>query len=197
MQSRPAPGPYRDVWSLSDESLLAGLASGDAEASTAFVRRYQARVYGLALTIVRDPGLAQDVAQETFVRAWRHAAAYDPRRGRVATWLLTIARNLAIDVTRTRRQDPVDPGTLAELGIAAADADPSQREFAVDETERLRGAVAALPQEQRRALVLAAFYGRTAREISELEGIPIGTAKTRIRASMLKLRSAFEVSSDE
>ncbi|HEX2050281.1 MAG TPA: sigma-70 family RNA polymerase sigma factor [Actinomycetota bacterium] len=197
MQSRPVAGPYRDVWSLSDESLLAGLASGDAGAATAFVRRFQARVYGLALTIVRDPALAQDVAQETFVRAWRHAAAYDARRGRVATWLLSIARNLAIDVTRMRRQDPIDPGMLAELRIAAPDSDPSEREFPVDETERLRAAVATLPEEQRRALVLAAFYGRTAREIAELERIPIGTAKTRIRASMLKLRAAFEVSSDE
>jgi len=94
---------------LSDEALLSGLAAGDAEAATAFTRRFQARVYGLVLTIVRDEGTAEDVAQETFVRAWRHAQTYDPRRGRVATWLLTIARNLAIDVVRVKRAEPLDP----------------------------------------------------------------------------------------
>ena len=72
---------------LSDETLLAGLASGDGEAAAAFVRRFQSRVYGLAVTMLRDPDLAEEVAQETFVRAWRHAATYDARRGRVPTWL--------------------------------------------------------------------------------------------------------------
>ena len=83
---------------LSDEALLFGLAAGDADAATAFIRRFQARVYGLVLTIVRDERMAEDVAQATFVRAWKHARTFDPRRGRVATWLLAIARNLAIDV---------------------------------------------------------------------------------------------------
>jgi DNA-directed RNA polymerase specialized sigma24 family protein len=80
----------------SDESVLAGLASGDAKAATVFVRRFQRRVYGLALTIVGDWKTAEDVAQETFLRAWRHADAYDARRGRVSVWVLAIARNLAI-----------------------------------------------------------------------------------------------------
>jgi RNA polymerase sigma factor (sigma-70 family) len=104
--------------SLSDEALLAGLAAGQTDAAAAFIRRYQARVYGLAVTIVRDPGTAEDVAQETFVRAWRHAHTYDPRRGRLATWLLTIARNLAIDVVReTLRISPLLRG-LGMLAIA-------------------------------------------------------------------------------
>ena len=94
-QSRHGVVPvYRDVVSsaLSDEALLSGLAAGDADAATAFIRRFQARVFGLVLTIVRDEGTAEDVAQETFMRAWKHAHTYDSRRGRVATWLLTIAR---------------------------------------------------------------------------------------------------------
>jgi RNA polymerase sigma-70 factor (ECF subfamily) len=74
---------------LSDEILLAGMAGGDQDAAAAFVRRYQARVYGLALTVVRSPALAEEVAQEAFLKAWRHAGTYDARRGRVATWLLT------------------------------------------------------------------------------------------------------------
>ena len=99
--------------SLSDETLLAGLAAGEKDAAIAFVRRYQARVYGLVITIVRDPGTAEDVAQETFVRAWRNAGTYDARRGRVGTWLLTIARNVAIDAMRARRPEPLDPEMIA------------------------------------------------------------------------------------
>src|ERR671932_2014339 len=97
---------------LSDEALLAGLAAGDPEDAAAFVRRFQRRVYGLAWTILRDADLADDAAQETFVRAWRHAAGYDPRRGRVAAWVLTIARNVAIDRSRTRRLPPPHPHVL-------------------------------------------------------------------------------------
>jgi RNA polymerase sigma factor (sigma-70 family) len=116
---------------LSDEALLSGLAAGDADAATAFTRRFQARVYGLVLTIVRDQGTAEDVAQETFVRAWRYAQTYDPRRGRVATWLLTIARNLAIDVIRVKRAEPLDPDVvvrmLQETGVAGGPIDRASR----------------------------------------------------------------------
>ena len=72
----------------SDEALLAGYATGDPRTAAAFVRRFQGRVYGLALTIVRQPALAEEVAQETFTRVYRHAGNYDARRGRVSTWLL-------------------------------------------------------------------------------------------------------------
>jgi RNA polymerase sigma factor (sigma-70 family) len=180
--------------SPSDEALLAGLAVGETGAAAAFVRRYQARVYGLVITIVRDPGIAEDVAQETFVRAWRNAGAYDARRGRVATWLLTIARNAAIDAMRVRRPEPLDPEVVAaRLRQAGGAVD----EGAVsDEREHVRGALAELPEPQRRALFLAAFAGRTAREIGELEAAPVGTIKTRIRAAMLKLRDSLETSNE-
>jgi RNA polymerase sigma-70 factor (ECF subfamily) len=184
------------MWSLSDESLLAGLASGDPESAAAFVRRFQARVFGLALTIVGDRESAQDVAQETFIRAWRYAAAYDSRRGRVATWLLRIARNSAIEVAHLRRYEPMDPEVIVKLPISSSDMGPEEWSIGIDESQRLRRAIALLPDEQRRALVLAAFYGRTSREISESEEIPIGTAKTRIRAAMLKLRSVLEVTDE-
>lgn len=91
---------------------MAAMAAGEARATVAFVRRFQARVYGLAVSVVGDPGLAEEVAQDAFVRAWRHAARYDPRRGRVASWLLTITRNLAVDALRLRRDQPVDPARL-------------------------------------------------------------------------------------
>jgi len=174
---------------LTDETLLAGLASGNPDDAAAFVRRFQSRVYGLALTIVRDPDVADDVAQETFVRAWRHAGTYDARRGRVPAWLLTIARNLAIDRVRMRGATPTDPDVIAsELDIATQASMPD-----VAERDRMRRAMSALPDDQRRALVLAAYMGRTAREISDLDDVPLGTVKTRIRTAMIKLRDELEV----
>jgi RNA polymerase sigma factor (sigma-70 family) len=182
---------------LSDEALLSGLAAGDADAAMTFVRRFQARVYGLVLTIVRDEGTAEDVAQETFVRAWRYARTYDPRRGRVATWLLTIARNLAIDVVRVKKVEPLDPELVAsKLQQARVAGGPADEGLPPDERERVRAAIAELQPEQRRALFLAAYLGRTAREIGELEGVPLGTAKTRIRAAMLKLADSLETKHD-
>ncbi len=182
---------YYCVWALSDESLLAGLGAGDPAAATAFVRRFQRRVYGLALMILGDPSAAEDASQETFVRAWRHAGAYDPRRGAVGTWLLTIARNASVDAARMRRSEPVDP-RLA-LAMIEPDSDGSGEQVdahvAADEAARVRAALRGLPEEQKRALVLAAFYGYTAREIAALEGVPLGTAKTRIRAALAKLRA--------
>ena len=174
---------------LSDEALLAGLGAGNPDAAAAFVRRFQSRVYGLALTILHDRDLADEVAQEAFVRAWRHAATYDARRGRVPTWLLAIARNLAIDHARMRSPTPVDPDVIAsELDLAHVDSP-----IDVGDRDSLRRAIASLPDEQRRALVLATYAGRTAREIAELDGVPLGTVKTRIRSAMLKLRESLGV----
>ena len=181
------------MWGVSDEALLAGMASRDPDAAAAFVRRYQSRVYGLALTILGDPHDAEEAAQEAFVRAWRHAEVYEPARGRVGPWLLTIARNVAVDARRMRRAVPVNPSARMFLERASDEAGPDERGFGDEEARRVRAAIAALPDEQRRALVLAALCGRTAREISELEHAPLGTIKTRIRAAMLKLRSQLEV----
>src|SRR5512134_549783 len=100
--------------------------------------------------IVRDEGVAEDVAQETFVRAWRHARTYDPRRGRVATWLLTIARNLAIDVIRVKRVEPLDPDVVVRRLQASGEAgSPVDQAFPPDERERVRSSIAELPSDQR------------------------------------------------
>jgi len=182
---------------LSDEALLSGLAAGDSDAATAFIRRFQARVYGLVLAIVRDEGTAEEVAQETFMRAWKHARTYDPRRGRVSTWLLTIARNLAIDVVRVKRPQPLDPDLVAsKLQQAGVTGSPADEGAPPDERERVRDAIAELPPEQRRALFLAAYLGRTAKEIGELEDLPLGTVKSRIRTAMLKLRDSLETKNE-
>lgn len=180
------------MWSLSDEALLAGMVAGDREAATSFIRRYQARVFGLALGILSDRAAAEEVAQEAFLRAWRHGAGFDPRRGHVSTWLLTITRNLAIDAARMRRQEPFDPGTLMSL-LESGDEEYEEPLVVADDSNRLRRALADLPPEQRIAVVEAGFLGRTAREISEREGVPLGTVKTRIRSALQKLRVALEV----
>jgi RNA polymerase sigma factor (sigma-70 family) len=178
----------------SDEALLAGYATGDPRTAAAFVRRFQGRVYGLALTIVRQPALAEEVAQETFTRVYRHAGNYDARKGRVSTWLLSIARNLAIDVTRMKRLDPVDPEVIeAELTMTSQTPGADEAGLQPDERDQLREAIGDLPDDQRRAIVLAAYMGRTAREISDLDDVPLGTVKTRIRTAMLKLREQLEV----
>jgi RNA polymerase sigma factor (sigma-70 family) len=180
----------------SDEALLAGLAAGDRDASAAFVRRFQRRVYGLARTIVRDPGTAEDVAQEAFVRAWRYAGSYDTRRGNVLTWLLTIVRNVAVDRLRLRQAEPLDPEVLASKLQLHDPRAAHDEHSAVAEREQLRQALSILPSEQRRALLLAAYFGRTAAEVAELEAIPLGTAKTRIRTAMRRVRNLMEVADE-
>jgi RNA polymerase sigma factor (sigma-70 family) len=188
--SAPSPG------GLSDDALLAGLTFGDAEAGRVFVGRFQSRVYGLALAVLRDPVLAEDVAQEAFLRAWKHGQSYDPRRGTVAAWLLRITRNLAIDALRLRRAEVMDPDVLAAV------APPST--VSVEDTALISEAVGAvrralrqLPEEQARALLLAAFYGRTAEEISRSEAIPLGTAKTRIRLGLRRIRAQLTTPAEE
>jgi RNA polymerase sigma factor (sigma-70 family) len=175
----------------SDDGLLEAFASGDPIAGAAFVRRFQRRVFGVAFTITGDSQVAEEVAQEAMVRAWRSAGAYDPRRGSVTTWLAAITRNLSIDALRSRRLNPVDPDDLVALCLAGADADPGDAAADADEARSLRAAIAELPDGPRRALVLAVFGGRTAKEISETEGIPLGTAKTRVRTAVLRLRSTL------
>src|SRR5204863_9263250 len=140
----------------------AGFATGDPSTAAAFVRRFQGRVYGLALTIVRQPAVAEEVAQETFVRVYRHAGNYDARKGRVSTWLLSTARNLAIDITRMRRFDPVDPDVLAaELSIDSHTPGNDEVGVQPDDGYQLRSAIRTLPDGQKSALVQAPYMART------------------------------------
>ncbi len=173
----------------SDETLLARYARSDPEGSAAFVKRYERRVFGVARTIVGDARAAEEVAQEALLKVWRHADAFDARRGTVAAWVLTITRNLAIDVVRSRRPITVAPDDLVRL--SASDRDPGDVVALGDDLHRLHAALGALPDAQRTAVVLAGVWGITAREIAEQEGIPLGTAKTRIRAALIRLREAM------
>ena len=140
------------------------------------MRRYQWRVFGLARTIVGDDRAAEDVAQEAFVRAWRHAASYDPgvERGRLAPH---DPRNLSIDAVRVRRPVTLEPSVLLGLDRVSEERD-AQDLVELGDDPRGCAALARLPEEQCRAIVLAGLLGYTAREVGEIEGIPLGTAKT-------------------
>jgi len=175
---------------LSDDALLAAVALEERDAAVVFVRRFQRRVYGLAITMTGDAALADDLAQVAFERAWRHAGTYDARRGSVATWLLTITRNLAIDSMRIRRAIPFDPDLLSQLLPESVSIDPQQAAVDADQLGRLGVELGKLPIDQRRAVLLATLAGRTASEIAEIEGVPLGTAKTRIRTGLRRLRAA-------
>ena len=155
------------------------------------MRRYQRRVFGLAFAILRDREAASDVAQEAFVRAWRHAAAFDARRGNVSTWLLTITRNLAVDAMRLRRAVPMEPALWLRWTCRVTSRSRGRRD-AAGERSRLRSAVGKLPEEQRRALLLAVLRVVGPRD-RRADAVPLGTVKTRIRTALLRLRSSLEV----
>ena len=127
-----------------DEALLAGMAVGEQAAVVAFVRRYQRRVFGLAYSLTADPTLAEEVAQESLIRVWRHAPIFDPRRGSVASWVLTITRNLTIDALRMRRAIPTDPDDFAASALMSLGQpeDGLQRD---DARDMVRSALLRLP----------------------------------------------------
>jgi RNA polymerase sigma factor (sigma-70 family) len=178
-----------------DQRLMRSFAQRDPVAAETLYRRFAGRIYGLGLVMLGNDAAAQDLVQDTFVKVWRSADRYDHTRGALETWVLLIARSLAIDAIRRRvleartleRSEP-PPETDQEPG-------PDDRAVTRDLTEQARRAMARLPAEQRAALELAYLGGKTSTEISDLEGIPVGTAKTRIRAALLRLREAMTAES--
>jgi len=171
-----------------DQHLMRSFAARDPGAAETLYGRFAGRIYGLGLVMLGNDAAAQDLVQDTFVKLWRSAERYDRSRGKLETWVLLMARSLAIDAIRRR---VLEARTLEEAE-RPAEADqrpgPDERAVTLDLTDRARRAMASLPPEQRAALELAYLGGKTSAEISDLEGIPIGTAKTRIRAALLRLR---------
>ncbi len=167
---------------------MRAFAAHDPAAADALYRRFAGRIYGLGLVMLGGDAAAQDLVQDTFVKLWRNAGRYDRSRGKLETWVLLMARSLAIDAIRRR----VLEARTIEGAEHPSEADPApgpdERAVAADLTERARKAMASLPPEQQAALELAYLGGKTSAEISDLEGIPVGTAKTRIRAALLRLR---------
>jgi RNA polymerase sigma factor (sigma-70 family) len=183
----------RGVWNASDEALLAGYATGDADAAAEFVGRFQSKAVGLALAITRDRVDAEEVAQDAFVRAWRYAASYDPRRGSVSGWLLTIVRNVALDrirVSSRRRELPFEelPAALERAEVPDVADSAGDR----DSVARIVTSMRSLPSEQRDALLAVTLFGYTTGELSAATGVPLGTVKTRIRLGLRKVRDQLE-----
>jgi RNA polymerase sigma-70 factor (ECF subfamily) len=172
--------------------LMRAFARRDPSAATQLYERFAPRVYGLGMVMLGNTAQAEDLVQDTFVKLWRNAGRYDPSRGSLDTWVLLIARSLAIDLIRRK---VLEARILASQSRPETSAEPGPEDQAEtqDLADRARKAMASLSSEQRAALELAYFGGKTSSEVAELEGIPVGTAKTRIRTALVRLREALEV----
>jgi RNA polymerase sigma-70 factor, ECF subfamily len=182
-------------WRQTDDAAqLARAAGGDGTALAALYDRHARGVYSIALRVVGDEADAEDVVQDVFAQVWRQAGRYDPSRGTVAAWLLTMARTRAIDRLRARRARPDSSAAPADdvwATRAASAADPADALTAERDAQRVRDALHELPMLQRLAIELAYFEGLTQSQIAERLGEPLGTVKTRIRLGLLKLRDAL------
>jgi RNA polymerase sigma-70 factor, ECF subfamily len=175
-----------------DSALMRAFAGRDPGAAEELYDRFASRIYGLGIVMLGNDAMAQDLVQDTFVKLWRSADRFDVNRGRLETWVLLVARSLAIDALRRR---VLDARSLERVGVereTSAEAGPDEIAETEDLAERARRAMGSLSDGQRAALELAYFGGKTSAEVAELEGIPLGTAKTRIRSALLKLREALE-----
>jgi RNA polymerase sigma factor (sigma-70 family) len=174
-----------------DQRLMRSFVERDPGAADTLYRRFAGRIYGLGLVMLGSDAAAQDLVQDTFVKLWRSAERYDRSRGKLETWVLLMARSLAIDAIRRRVLEARTLEHVDHPGEADQGPGPDDMVVILDLTDRARKAMSSLPPEQRAALELAYLGGKTSAEISDLEGIPVGTAKTRIRAALLRLREVM------
>jgi len=172
-----------------DLDLLLRLRSQDATALETLYDLHGALLYGVAVRIVRDPGDAEEVVQETWMQVWRNAATYDARRGTVAGWLLTLARSRALDRWRaSAARARAAQASEAEAPQPAPAPDPESSSAHAQLAARLTGALAALPADHRRVLELAYFGGMSQSQIADKLQAPLGTVKSWTRLGLLKLR---------
>ena len=167
-----------------ERDLMMRLATGDEAAVRTVYERFVRPVYTLGLRMLGSAQSAEDLTQEVFLSAWRKAARFDPARGRLSTWLMAIAHNTAVDHIRHAASRPQRSG----IPLEEAPEPTVVEEDAVVDGMVARGALAGLSADERRLLHLAYYRGWTAREIALAGGIPLGTVKTRIRATLIKLR---------
>jgi RNA polymerase sigma-70 factor (ECF subfamily) len=186
----------RDARRAEEAALLARIVDRDERAVEALYAKYSRPLYSLAYQVTGADRFAQDVVQEVFVAVWKDAARFDPARGSVGPWLFSLARHKAIDLVRReanvrKRTAEVD----MELEVAPDDVD--HEAWLNLRRDRVHAAIATLTEPQRTALELAFFGGLTHVEVAERLGLPLGTAKTRIRTALLKLRDALGTSLSE
>ncbi len=189
--SAPSLGPVNGGGGPWEQRILERLAAGDESALGHLYDQYAPFVFNLALRVTRDRAAAEDITQDVFVHAWTKASAYEPSRGTVRAWLGVITHRRSVDrirletaararEEREHRRRPATPPDVAEAATTLVIG------------ERVRTALAQLPTEQREAIELAYFGGRTFREVAAVLGIPEGTAKSRIRLGMGKLTDALQ-----
>ncbi len=166
-----------------------GLLAGNDDAIRALYARFSRPVYSMGMRLLGSREAAEELTQDVFVTAWRKAARFDSTRGRLSTWLMTIAHNLAVD--RLRRDTGVSRPTLV-LVDEVPDAPGTDEEDLLLERDAAMRALSSLSDAERTLLARAYFRGLTAREIAESDGIPLGTVKTRLRAALIKVRRANE-----
>ena len=175
---------------LPDDALLARIARGDAEALGVLYDRYNRMAFGVAYRVLGERVASEDTVQEAFLAVWRRVDSFDPSRGTVRSWLLTIVRNGAVDRRRGRHGRALHDATLDDVAFRlATDGEETFDIVAASvEAERVREALDHLPPEQREAIELAYFGGLTHQEIAARTGAPLGTIKGRMRLGLHKLR---------
>ncbi len=167
-----------------DEELLTRVAGGDSAALGEFYDLYSDRVLGLLMHTLRERADAEDVLQEVFLQVWQRAEQFNPERGSPAAWLFLIARSRAVDRIRRRKREGGAP-LLDDQALPSMLLDNLDRS---ESAQRAVNALMRLPEEQRRAIVLAFYEGLTQEQIADRQAIPLGTVKTRIRLGMQRLR---------
>ena len=167
-----------------EAELLAGLQSHDEQAFSYLYDRYSKALFSIILQIIPQQEIAEDVLQEVFLKIWQNIRSYDETKGRLYTWMLNIARNQAIDRTRSKEFNNRNKTTeLSEIVYTER-----QTVNAGIDDVGLKKTIGNLPDENRKLLELAYFQGYTQEEISKILNIPLGTVKTRIRATIIQLR---------
>jgi RNA polymerase sigma-70 factor, ECF subfamily len=173
--------------------LLRRSARGDEAAFAALYDATSRRLYGLVLRIVRDPAMSEEVTQEVYLDVWRHSARFDAQRGSAISWLMTIAHRTAVDRVRaseaSRRRDDAHAATHQDVEFDTT-AESAQASL---EAQRVRRALTTLTDAQRSAVELAYLGGYTHTEVARLLDLPLGTAKTRIRDGLIRLRDTLGV----
>lgn len=186
----------RDAARAQEHALLSRIRDRDERAVEELYARYSGPLYSLAYQVTGSDRFAQDVVQEVFIAVWKDAGRFDPARGALGPWLFSLARHKAIDLVR--RESTVRKRTVdVDLAFEKAPDDVDQEAWLRVRRERVREAIAELPENQRVALELAFFAGLTHVEVAERLGIPLGTAKTRIRTALLRLRESIGSSLEE
>jgi RNA polymerase sigma-70 factor (ECF subfamily) len=184
---------------LDDAALVALIARRDERALSALYDRYSRLAFSLALRIVGDRALAEEITVDSFVNVWRASGSYSTERGRFVPWLMSVVRHRAIDELRRLNVRP--EGSAVELNEALqTTAHPNGLDDMLDVRRRqevVRSVLANLPAPQREALELAYFGGLTQQEIAQKTGTPLGTIKTRMRLGLLKMREELRRFDDE